>query len=77
VTVADFLIRVKRLVPVAKLDHDDKQTRPWGLYGVTAADDESALDTFHDKIGIATLDDFEITIEPTPKILPKRHIWYL
>lgn len=55
-----WLITVKRMVPIRELDPDDRKDRPWGSYVVEADDEEAALDKFHEHIGIACLDDFDI-----------------
>jgi hypothetical protein len=58
--MATFVIDCTRLVPIKKLDYDDKQCQPWGRYVVQADNIEEALDIFHSKIGIACLDHFDI-----------------
>ena len=63
-------IRVKRLVPRAQLDPDDRRSGPVGEYWWTVeardpeAAEEAALDWFHDHHAIAVLDDHEITTTP-------------
>jgi hypothetical protein len=68
----NVLVAVNQLVPNEGLDADDSPEIA-GNYIVAVRDGsndptEEALDTFHDTIGIACLDDFSIsasTIDPT------------
>lgn len=57
-----YSIKVVRLVPVEKLDFDDREYRPEGLYTIDARNEEVALDEFHLNIPISCLEHFSITV---------------
>lgn len=63
-----FIVEVVALVSWDDLDPDDIDDEGIctvdGAWLVDAEDVEAALDRFHDRVAIATLDDFLITVRP-------------
>lgn len=66
-----YVVEVSALVDFDEMDPEDLNEEGEcavdGAYEVFAKDSEQALDIFHDKIGIARLDDFMIMVRPATK----------
>lgn len=62
--MANFGIIVAQRVLTRLLSkQDDRANNPRGCYEISAPSEERALETFHNDVPIACLDDFEIIIK--------------